>query len=86
MSHPSMPITEAELLDQVSRDHLWATNSAIAQWTRNSGTDEERQAFQYVHDTLQSYGLRTTLLEHPALISYPLRSSLTVIAEPERAR
>ena len=85
MSRPISPIAESDLLAEVSRDHLWATNSAIAQWTRNSGTDEERQAFRYVQDTLQAYGLRTTWLEHPALISYPIRSSLSIITGPDRA-
>ncbi len=55
------------------------TNRAIAQWTRNSGTEEERAAFDYVRSKLDEYGLRTTLLEHPALISYPLESSLSVV-------
>ena len=33
---------------------------------------------------LDEYGLRTTLLTHPALVSYPLASSLAVIDEAGR--
>ncbi|MEM7132709.1 MAG: M28 family peptidase [Chloroflexota bacterium] len=78
-------IQEAELINQVSRDHLWETNQQIAQWVRNSGTPEEREAFIYVQKKLNEYGLRTTLLEHPALVSYPLDSSLTVMDDTGRA-
>ena len=75
---------ESDLLAQISRERLWETNSAIAQWTRHSGTDEERMAFAYVQRTLDAYGLRTTLLEHPALVSYPIQSSLSLIGEDKR--
>lgn len=78
MSSPAQ-ITEAELLQQVSREHLLETNGKIAQWVRLSGSPEERAAFQYVQAQLASYGLRTTWLEHPALISYPLQASLQVV-------
>lgn len=74
-----MSITEAELLAHLSTDHLWATNQQIAQWVRHSGTEEERAAFVYVQATLDDYGLQTTLLEHPALVSYPLAASLALL-------
>ncbi|MCB0125208.1 MAG: M28 family peptidase, partial [Caldilineaceae bacterium] len=64
---------------QISTDRLWETNGQIAQWVRHSGTEEERAAFDYVQQTLDAYGLQTTLLEHPALVSYPLKASLSII-------
>ena len=70
---------EQQLVDAVSAERLMENNGAIAQWPRHSGTVEERAAFTYVQAKLDEYGLRTTLLEHPALISYPLASSLAVI-------
>jgi hypothetical protein len=70
---------ESDLLSQISTDRLWETNQQIAQWVRHSGTEEERAAFDYVQQTLNEYGLQTTLLEHPALVSYPLEASLAVI-------
>lgn len=72
---------EQELVDAVSAERLLETNTAIAQWPRHSGTAEERAAFAYVQAKLDEYGLHTTLLEHPALISYPQESSLAVIDE-----
>lgn len=73
--------TETDLLAAVSRERLWETNSAIAEVERHSGTSDERRAFDYVQRTLDGYGLRTTLLQHPALVSYPLEASLAVIDE-----
>ncbi|MCB9162745.1 MAG: M28 family peptidase [Caldilineaceae bacterium] len=70
---------EEQLTAAVSTERLLETNAAIAQWTRHSGTAEERAAFAYVQAKLDEYGLRTTLLEHPALISYPLESSLAIL-------
>jgi hypothetical protein len=70
---------EAALAGQVSRDKLWETNSKIAEWTRHSGTPEEREAFRYVQERLDEYGLRTTWMEHPALISYPISARLVAL-------
>lgn len=67
---------EQALVAAVSADHLWQSVSTIAQWERHSGTESERAAFAYVQQTLDGYGLQTTLLEHPALISYPLTANL----------
>jgi hypothetical protein len=78
-------ISETQLLNMVSPDHLWETNSAIAQWPRNSGSLEEREAFNYVQQTLDAYGLRTALLAHPALISYPLEARLEIIDQAGHA-
>jgi hypothetical protein len=73
-----MPL-ESELLSQVSRDRLWETNKSIAQWVRLSGSPAEREAVDYIKNVLEEYGLRTQLITHPALISYPLESQLDVL-------
>ncbi len=78
MIHPAH-LTEPELLNRVSRENLLETNAKIAQRVRLSGSADERSAFRYVQEQLGSYGLQTTLLDHPALISYPLDASLQVI-------
>ncbi|MBW7881391.1 MAG: M28 family peptidase [Caldilineaceae bacterium] len=76
---------EQTLVNQVSTARLMETNAAIAQWPRHSGTDEERAAFEYVREQLNAYGLETTLLEHPALVSYPLTSQLAIVNDDGRA-
>ena len=73
-----METHEAQLLAAVSREKLWETNSAIAQWVRLSGSPAERQAVEYLRGVLDGYGLHTTILDHPALISYPLEARLEV--------
>lgn len=70
---------EIGLLGEISRERLWETNRRIAEWVRLSGSPDERAAFDYVRGLLDSYGLHTTWLEHPALISYPLEATLSVI-------
>ncbi len=70
---------EVELLNRVSRENLWETNRRIAEWVRLSGSRDERAAFEYVKGLLDEYGIATTWLEHPALVSYPLEANLEVI-------
>lgn len=72
-------LAEAEVVHQISRENLWETNRKIAEWVRLSGTQDERAAFEYAKGLLDAYGLRTTWLEHPAFISYPLEASLELI-------
>jgi N-acetylated-alpha-linked acidic dipeptidase len=74
-----MRADEAELVKQVSRDKLWETNSRIAEWVRISGSQDERESIEYIKGLLEAYGLRTTWLDHPALISYPVESKLQVV-------
>jgi N-acetylated-alpha-linked acidic dipeptidase len=70
---------ETELLSELSRENLWETNRRIAEWMRLSGSRDERAAFEYVKGLLDQYGLQTTWLEHPALVSYPLEAHVQVI-------
>src|SRR5512143_2011873 len=78
------PVNEPDLIAQVSRDRLWETNSRIASWVRLSGSPAERQAVEYLRGVLDGYGLSTSLIEHPALISYPLESQLVVLTADAR--
>src|SRR5262245_16761385 len=77
-------INEAQILNEISSDLLLETTRTLAQWVRHSGTAQERDAVRYVKQILDTHGLRTTLFEHPALISYPIRASLAVIGEEGR--
>ena len=51
---------------------------AFAQWTKLSGTAEERQSFIYLEQRMKELGFRTTLIEHDALISLPGPASVQV--------
>jgi len=81
MNNSDMKDRGTALAAQVSRDVLMDVNTTLAQWVRNSGTPEERQSFDYMQKLLDGYGLHTTLLEHPALISYPLDARLTILGD-----
>jgi hypothetical protein len=65
-------------LDAVSPQRLKTYNAAIAQWTRLSGTAEERRAAEYAEAQLRGFGLATSVLMHEAYISLPGPASLRV--------
>src|SRR5438309_10756302 len=71
-------------LDAVSRTRLWAHNTAIAQWTRLSGSAEERNAAEYAADQLRGFGLATRILTHDAYISLPLSASLRIVSPQQQ--
>jgi hypothetical protein len=65
-------------IDRVSPDELLQHTAQIARWVRLSGTDDERQAFDYIRKVLKGYGLATTLHEPTCLVSLPLSGALLV--------
>lgn len=67
-----------KLLQSVSQDRLMEDVQQIAQWERLSGTEDERQAFEYIESQLRDAGLQTQLIEHEALISLPLDAALKI--------
>ncbi|MDP9472528.1 MAG: M28 family peptidase, partial [Chloroflexota bacterium] len=68
---------EQALIDDVSTDQLMEATQTVAQWVRLSGTPEEAEAFDWIEQQLQGYGLETRRYTHPALVSWPLSASLT---------
>lgn len=74
MSAPSV----ATWIDEVSIDEAMRHTAEIARWVRLSGSDDERQAFDYVAKTLAGYGLETTLHQPTCLVSLPVSGSLVV--------
>lgn len=69
-------------IDEVSADRLMQDTAAIARWVRLSGSDDERQAFDYIAQTLQDAGLRTALYEPTCLVSLPVSGSVAVDDQP----
>src|SRR5688572_24869783 len=53
---------------------------AIARVVRLSGTPEEAQAFDYVESQLRGFGYAVARHESDALIGYPERASLELLA------
>ncbi len=68
------------LFSAVSGSELDRHLRAIARVVRLSGTPEERIAFDYIEQHLQGLGFAINRYESDALIGYPKRASLTVVA------
>lgn len=61
----------ATLAAEVSGEQMMRHLSEFARWQKLAGTEEEALSLAYVRQELDSYGLKTTLLEHDAFISLP---------------
>lgn len=69
-------------IDEVAADRLMQDTAAIAQWIRLSGSDDERQAFEYIAATAREIGLETHLYEPTCLVSLPVSGSVVVEDQP----
>jgi hypothetical protein len=70
---------EKSLRHAVSADHLRGHLDVFSRLVRHSGSEGERQAAEYIVQTLRDYGLAAELHEFDALISTPLTGSLEVL-------
>jgi hypothetical protein len=70
--------TEQEIIKAVSAERLMVDTAAIAHWVRLSGSQEERQAFEYVVGVLSALGVEPQLHLAPGYISLPERAELRV--------
>lgn len=71
----------ADWIDEVSSDRMMADTREIAQWVRLSGSEDERKAFDYIAETLQGAGLKTSLYEPTCLVSLPVSGEIVVDGE-----
>jgi hypothetical protein len=74
---------EQALLAEVSLDEPWALIERFATLVRESGTKDERRAFDYISGRLKQFGVPHTVHMPTLLISVPRRARLEVLA-PER--
>jgi hypothetical protein len=70
--------TEKEIVEAVSPERLMTDTEAIARWIRLSGTEAERESFDYVEGVLHDLGLRTARHAGRAYISLPEEAELSV--------
>ncbi len=71
-------------LESVSQSELTTFNRTIAQWTRLSGTPDERAAAEYVAKQLKKFGFATQILLHDAYISLPGKAELRITSPETR--
>lgn len=62
----------------LSREELRAAINVLAKEERLSGSPGERRAFEFVREFLESRGIESELVEHPALVGYPIDGMLSV--------
>lgn len=71
------------ILSHVDSDRLMATTATIAQWERLSGSEGERNAFDFIQSELESFGYRCQRHHPVCLVSIPERASLHIVGEDE---
>ena len=71
-------------LKAVSQSRLTTFNRTIAQWTRLSGTPDERAAAEYVAAQLRRFGFATQIVTHDAYISLPGKAELSITSPEAR--
>lgn len=62
----------------VNAENMLAHLREFAKRVKLSGTPEELESFRYLERVLGSYGFRTNLISHPAYISLPGASKVTI--------
>jgi hypothetical protein len=70
---------EATLREAVSAERLQEHLDRFATLFRDSGTDDERKAAEYIRERMLEYGLRAEILEFDSLISWPREGTLAVL-------
>lgn len=70
--------TEIEMLEKVSETSLMDFNKNIAKEVRLSGSEEERRAFEYVRNKLDSFGFKTQIILTKGYISLPKEAFLSI--------
>ncbi|MBI4277073.1 MAG: peptidase M28, partial [Armatimonadetes bacterium] len=78
---------EAALTGTVTDENPWAVVTKFSTLVRESGTPQEREAFDYLMGRLKSWGVPHTLHEPVCLISLPRGAGLRVVSpNPETIR
>ena len=85
MSNDAIDNVAESLRTAVSAERLQAHLDQFSTLFRDSGTDDERRAAEYIRDRMTEYGVRAEILEFDSLISWPREGTLTVLGDDGRA-
>ena len=77
---------EASLLDALSPDEPWSLIERFASLVRESSSEDERQAFNYLAERLSALGIPHTMHMPELFLSVPVRASLAVADRSFRAK
>ncbi len=70
---------EQQARGQVSAVELQQHLNTFSTLFRDTGSEDERKAAQYIVDTLRGYGVEANVLEFDSLISWPLEGKLALL-------
>jgi hypothetical protein len=79
MSIDSIELVADGLRTAVSAERLQEHLNVFSTLFRDSGTEDERRAAEYIRDRMTEYGIRAEILEFDSLISWPREGTLTVL-------
>lgn len=77
---------ETKLLDSLSSDEPWALIERFTTLVRESSSEDERVAFQYIADRLEALGVSHTVYTPELFLSVPVKSSLEFGGKTYRAK
>jgi len=86
MYAPTKASLEEQLLNSLSPDAPWALIERFTTLVRESGSEDERIAAQYIADQLASFGVPHTVYTPELFLSVPVKSSLHVGDKQIRAK
>src|SRR5262245_6768344 len=72
---------QRRLLDSISGDHMWKHLEKLCEWDRNTGSEGESAAVDYIRNVLEGYGLPVKIHEYRAYLSYPVAGGLKVVMD-----
>ncbi len=78
--------TEAALLEEISLDAPWALIERYTTLVRESGSQDERVAAEYISDRLSAWGVPHTVHEPTLFLSIPREASVTAGERRIRAK
>jgi hypothetical protein len=81
----SDPELEREFLERITLEAPWSAVERFSRLVRLSGSEQEREAVDYLIDQLRAWGVPHTLHEPTCFISIPLQATLRV-DEPDGKR
>ncbi|MBV7327766.1 hypothetical protein KFU94_05800 [Chloroflexi bacterium TSY] len=83
---PAVPNVEKQMRDDLSIDAPWELIERFTTLIRESGSEDERIAAQYIADQLTSFGVSHTVYMPDLFISVPISASVTYGGKQLRAK
>ncbi|WP_019121783.1 M28 family peptidase [Brevibacillus massiliensis] len=78
MGNRNVNLIEASVIEEVNKENLMEFTREISKEVRLSGSAEERRAFEYVQQKIESFGIPARIIWSDQYISLPVHASLTV--------